>query len=310
LRYINKKQTELSWRSTGLQLPKETAKFGKPRILTEDDFVNNKYSIVNYNTERAMKNLITVLLLLFLPIRFTTAQGTSGTDAKFEYRTLVDLPTAGILEKGYVGVLMDVMPYGVVMSKIEVGVFNNFSFGISYGGSNIIGVGKVDWYKLPGVNVRVRIINETEALPAITLGFDSQGKGLYNKTLERYQIKSPGFYAAFSKNYQILGYLSLHGIINYSLERDDNDKDLNLGFGFEKTIGSSISIVGEYDFAINDNTSDALGDGTGYLNLGIRWSVGDGLTLGLNLRDLLDNKRFVSSKADRGIFVEYVKSIF
>lgn len=126
MRYINKKQTELSWRSTGLQLPKETAKFGKPRILTEDDFVNNKYSIVNYNTERAMKNLITVLLLLFLPIRFTTAQGTSGTDAKFEYRTLVDLPTAGILEKGYVGVLMDV--YNTDTAKAIIMHYNGYNW--------------------------------------------------------------------------------------------------------------------------------------------------------------------------------------
>jgi hypothetical protein len=205
---------------------------------------------------------------------------------------------------------MDVMPYGVVMSKIEVGTFDNFSFGISYGGSNIIGVGKVEWYKLPSVNVRARIIDETESLPAITLGFDSQGKGLYDKNLGLYQIKSPGFYATASKNFAILGYLSIHGVINYSLERDDNDKDLNLGIGFEKTIGEKVSLVGEYDFAINDNTGSSLGDGTGYLNLGVRWSLGDGLTLGLNLRDLLDNKKFVSSKADRGIFVEYVKAIF
>lgn len=257
-----------------------------------------------------MKKIRLILSIIILQLNLLIAQGTSGTDAKFEYRNLIDLPTAGVLEKGYVGVTMDVMPYGVVMSKIEVGVFTNFSFGISYGGSNIIGMGKVDWYKLPGVNIRARIINETESLPAISIGFDSQGKGIYNKELERFHIKSPGFYAAVSKNYQFFGYLSIHGLINYSLERDDNDKDLNLGFGFEKTIGNSVSIVGEYDFAINDNTGNSLGDGTGYLNLGLRWSMDDGLTLGLNLRDLLDNKKFVSSKADRGIFVEYVKAIF
>ncbi len=255
-----------------------------------------------------MKRIMFLFVALFSYSIF--AQGTSGTDAKYEYRYLIDMPTAGVLEKGYVGVSMDVMPLGVVISKIEVGVFENFSFGISYGGSNIIGTGKIDWYKLPGVNLRARIIDETEALPALTFGFDSQGKGFYDKTLDRYQIKSPGFFVAASKNFQFLGYLSVHGMINYSLERKDNDKDLNMAVGAEKTIGGKISLIAEYDFAINDNKGNAFGRGSGYLNMGLRWSVGDGFTLGLNLRDLLDNKKFSSYQADRGIFVEYVKAIF
>lgn len=238
------------------------------------------------------------------------AQGTAGTNAKYEYRSLIDLPSAGILEKGFVGVSADVLPYGVVISKIEVGVFDNFSFGISYGGANVIGTGKIDWYELPGVNVRARLVDETESMPAFTFGFDSQGKGLYDSELNRFEIKSPGFYVAAAKNFELLGYLSLHGIINYSLERDDDDKDLNLGVGFEKTVGDKISIVGEYNFAINDNSIKAYGDGNGYMNFGIRWSVGDGFTIGLDIRDMLDNKKINSNKADRAIFVEYIKSIF
>ena len=50
------------------------------------------------------------------------AQGTSGSNAKFESRSLIDLPTAGILEKGFVGISMDFMPAGVLVSKIEVGL--------------------------------------------------------------------------------------------------------------------------------------------------------------------------------------------
>ncbi|MDQ7815528.1 MAG: hypothetical protein RDU14_00720 [Melioribacteraceae bacterium] len=257
-----------------------------------------------------MKSKLCVLVFCLLNYSLLFAQGSSGADAKFEYRSLVDLPTAGVVEKGYAGISIDVMPLGVVVSKIEVGVFENFSFGISYGGSNIIGRGKINGYKLPGINVRARIINESEALPALVLGFDSQGKGEFDNTLNRYQIKSPGFFAAVSKNFDFYGYLSIHGLINYSLERDDADKDLNLGVGIEKTLSSKVSLVCEYDFAINDNTGKSLGEGSGYLNLGLRWSLGDGLTLGLNLRDLLDNKKISSSRADRGIFVEYIKALF
>ena len=250
------------------------------------------------------------VIFLFFVSSLIIAQGTSGSNAKFEYRNLIDLPTAGILEKGFVGITMDLMPAGVLIPKIEVGVMDGFSFGISYGGSNIIGSGKVDMYSLPGVNLRVRVLDESISLPAFTIGFDSQGKGYYNDNLNRYQIKSPGFFVAASKNFDFLGYLSLHGVINYSLERDDADKDLNLGVGFEKTIGGKFSIVGEYDFAINDNTGKSLGDGNGFMNFGIRWSVGDGFTLGLNLRDVLDNKKVSTAAADRGIFIDFVKGIF
>lgn len=252
-----------------------------------------------------------LLLLTFLVItNILTAQGTGGTNAKFECRSLIDLPTAGVLSKGFAGISLDVMPFGVVITKIEVGVLDGFSFGISYGGSNIIGTGTVDWYKLPAINVRARIIDESSTFPAFSFGFDSQGKGTYNKDLERYQIKSPGFFAAASKNFVFFGYLSIHGIVNYSLERQDGDKDLNLGIGFEKTIGGMVSLVGEYDVAINDNTGAALGKGNGYMNLGLRWSVGEGLTLGIDLRDILENKRLNGNSADRGIFVEYVKALF
>ena len=251
-----------------------------------------------------------LLLILFVFTNLAVAQGTGGTNAKFEYRNLIDMPTAGVLSKGYAGVSVDVMPYGVVMTKIEVGVFEGFSFGISYGGTNIVGSGSIDWYKLPAINIRARILNETDALPALSLGFDSQGKGRFDKDLDRYEIKSPGFFAAVAKNFEFFGYLSLHGLVNFSLERADGDKDLNLGIGFEKTLGEKVSLVGEYDFAVNDNTGAAIGKGNGYMNIGIRWSAGDGFTLGIDLRDILQNNRIVGHSADRGIFAEYLKALF
>jgi len=251
-----------------------------------------------------------ILAFLLIAVTLISGQGSGGTDAKFEYRYLIDLPTAGILEKGYAGISTDFMPFGTVVTKLEVGVFENFSFGISYGGSNIIGTGKVTMYELPGVNVRGRLFDETESVPAITIGFDSQGKGFYDKNDKRYELKSPGLFIAASKNFEFLGYISFHGLLNYSFERQDGDKDLNMGLGIEKTIGTQVSIIGEYDFAINDNGSKSIGDGSGYLNLGIRWTIGSGLTIGLNLRDMLSNKKLIGNKADRGLYIEFVRGIF
>ena len=257
-----------------------------------------------------MKKLFAICFSLIILSTISFAQGTAGTNAKYEYRSLIDMPTAGILEKGFVGVTSDILPNGVFIAKMEVGVFDNISFGISYGGANVIGSGAPRWYNLPGVNFRIRLINETVALPAVTAGFDSQGKGEYFDSTNRYAIKSPGFFGAVSKNFQFMGYLSLHGTINYSLEGKDGDNFLNMMVGFEKTIGSNVSIIGEYNFAFNDNADKYYGKGNGYLNMGVRWSLGDGFTLGFDLRDLLDNKKWSPGSADRAIRIEYIRSIF
>ncbi len=251
-----------------------------------------------------------LILFLLIPQFSVFAQGSAGDKAKFEYRYLVDMPTAGILDKGFVGVVADILPYGELISRIEVGVFENISFGISYGGNNVIGAGTPDWNKLPGINLRVRIINESVTVPSITLGFDSQGKGEYFDKEKRYAIKSPGFFAAVSKNFELLGYLCLHATANYSLEGTDGDNFVNLRAGIEKTIGPNISIVADYDFTLNDNATKIFGEGNGYLNAGIRWAVGEGFTIGFDLRDLLDNKTWSPSTADRALRIEYIKSIF
>lgn len=255
------------------------------------------------------KSILTISLLLISAINIFP-QGTSGSNAKYEYRYLIDMPTTGVIGRGFSGITMEAMPFGVFITKIELGVFDGVSFGLSYGGGNVIGTGKINWYKLPGINFRVRIIEESIVLPAIAAGFESQGKGYFDKTLNRYEIKSPGFFVAASKNFDLLGYFSVHGALNYSLERDDNDKDLNLAFGFEKTLGEIFSILGEYDIAFNDNTLTSIGKGNGYMNFGIRCAIGDGLTIGLNLRDMLKNKKIDQNIADRGLFVEFIKGVF
>jgi hypothetical protein len=255
-----------------------------------------------------MKKILLLIIFLITTGSILRAQGTAGTGAKFEYRSLIDMQTAGILQKGYVGVTSDVLPGGILIEKVEVGVFNNVSFGISYGGENIIGAGKPDWYNAPGVDVRFRILNENIALPAVTIGFDSQGKGEYFDSTSRYAIKSPGFFTAASKNFEFLGYMSLHGTLNYSLEDKDGENFIDLSVGCEKTIGSSVSVIGEYDFAFNDH-STKYGAGNGYLNIGIRWAIGNGFTLGFDLRDLLDNKQWSPSAADRALRLEYITNI-
>lgn len=239
------------------------------------------------------------------------AQSTAGEDAKIEYRYLVDMPTAGVLNKGMVAVTTDVLPQGLLIGRMEVGVFENISFGISYGGDNIIGTGSPLWYKYPAVNLRYKVSQESITSPAIAFGFDTQGKGRYfdSATTSRYAIKSPGVFVSGSKNFALMGFLTLHATGNYSFEKTDGDNFVDFRIGAEKTIGTKTSVIAEYDFALNDNATKYYGDGRGYMNFGIRWSPSEGLTIGLDFRDILSNKKWSPGAADRALRLEYIKAI-
>jgi hypothetical protein len=235
------------------------------------------------------------------------AQGAAGTDGGLEPRFLVDLPTAGMLDKGTIGLDVDFYQEGGVLFGLSAGILDRLSFGISYGGSRLIGASSPEMNELPGVNVRIRVIEESLLLPAIVLGFDSQGKDGYLKDLDRYRIKSPGLFAVASKNYSLMGYFSIHGGANYSFERADDDRDFNVFAGVEKTLGPILSLVAEYSLGMNDNSGKAIGKGRGYLNAGLRIALGSGLTLGVNLKDIIKNGGDITV-ANRTVRIEYARA--
>lgn len=246
--------------------------------------------------------------LLALLGRGAFAQGYAGDRATSELTTLIDKPTAGMLKRSQYRIGTNFYENGGVLVDIEVGLLQRFSFGISYGGSGIIGSDKVTMNDWPGVKAKIRLVEEGTMAPAIALGFDSQGKGPWVDSTSRFAFKSPGFYAAASKNYQLMGNFSIHGGINYSLEREDGDKDINFYIGFEKSVGEMISFLFEYDFAINDSDSRALGQGRGYMNLGLRLSAGEGFVLGFDYKDVLSNQKGATSGV-RTLQIDFIGSL-
>lgn len=256
---------------------------------------------------RTKHSILIVVLILLASVSSVRAQGSSGADAKIESRYLIDLPTAGMIGHGSFALDVDFFQSGGMLTEVSVGVFNRLLFGLSFGGTSIIGTDKPIWNSTLGVQAKLRVIDESVALPAIAIGFSSQGKEMYIDNLSRYTIKSPGFYAVGSKNYRAMGTLSFHGGVNYSLEHGDNDDDINFFGGVEKSLGSFISVLGEYNLGINDGNGQALGRGRGYFNIGIRVSIGNGLSLGFAFKDLLKNQPNVSI-GNRIIQLEYVTS--
>jgi hypothetical protein len=252
--------------------------------------------------------LLLALLVLALTVSEKgSAQGSAGTNSNVEPRFIVDMPTAGILRTGTFAFDTDVYGEGGLLCSLTAGFLTRASFGLSYGGSRLIGAGSPVMNVVPGFSIKVRLIDENVVLPAIALGFDTQGRDGYLKELDRYAIKSPGLYAAASKNYAMLGFLSFHGGINYTLERADGDKDLNFFFGMEKSVGPIISASLEYNAGFNDNSAAAIGHSRGYLSAAVAWSFGGGLTIVVGLKDLLHNGSDVSV-VNRTLRFEFARS--
>jgi len=248
---------------------------------------------------------LVVLFLVLLPATRVAAQGSAGTGARVEPRYIVDMPTAGILGKGLYAIDARFYGNGGLLVGFQAGLFGRLVLGMSYGGSGIIGNSDPVMNEAPGFLVKVRIFDESVVVPAIALGFDSQGYDGYIKETSRYVIKSPGFYGVLSKNYDLLGYLSIHGGVNYSLERADGDRDVNFFVGAEKSVGSFATVLAEYNLGMNDSDQGASGRGRGYLNAAVHFSPGGGLTIGFCVKDILKNGR-AEEGTTRTIKIEFV----
>jgi len=201
----------------------------------------------------------------------------------------IDHPTAGLLQNGEYHLQGRLGPASSFLASLRLGFRNVFQIGASFGMQNVFERGDIEINDHIGFRLRLRLLEEAET-PALAAGFDSQGQGFYHESLERYDRKSPGFYVVLSKNYLLaVGYLSIHGGANYSLEKnDDDDPDLFLAADWEPIEGFSILL--DADAALNDNIEgDGFGGGGIYLDVGIRLGYGDNLSLMLIFRDVTKN---------------------
>lgn len=227
--------------------------------------------------------LIKIFAFLIVGL-YTNATATE----RAELARLIDSPTAGLIDKGRYGVALRFFANGGVLTQLDAGVLKRVTIAISFGGEHIIGDTDINWQSRVEAAIRYRILEENTALPALVLGYDTQGYG--NHRNERYQVKSKGVFLALSKNYlSSLGQFGVHGGANLSREDEDGDDDLSGWIGVDKSINEDFALVAEYDLALNDNSSSALGSGEGYLNAGALFALSKELRLGFYLKNLLSN---------------------
>lgn len=223
---------------------------------------------------------------------------------------LITVPTAGVIPRGAYLAEVRFFKEGGITAGIYVGLTTRFMFGISYGGSGIIGDSAVNLYKQPGIELKYRVLDETEKNPAILLGFNSQGYGKYKQELSRYETKAKGFYVVASKNYRFLGNTGFHFGINYNtIEKKDGDTDPSFFLGIDKEINPEITLMVEYDAALNDNETNKLnlGRGKGYLNAALRWTFVQKFHVEMDFNNILLNRKGVEyfSRELKITFIEF-----
>ena len=214
--------------------------------------------------------------------------------------SLITLPTAGTLQRGSFALEMRIQKFGGLTSSISVGLTDRFQLGISYGSANLIGDDSLIWYPKPETNLKYLLIDESETSPGISLGIDTQGLGKFNSddSLMRYDTKALGLFAVASKNWVTpLGNLGWHFGSNYNfVETNDNDKDVNFFMGFDIEFNPELSMMFEYNAALNENNMTskniAISRG-GYLNAGVRWTFVERLHIEIDFNNLMFDKKKV-----------------
>ncbi len=192
----------------------------------------------------------------------------------------IDQPDIDFLRHSDYSVQLRFGPMGEIIGCAQIGLWDRLSFGLSYGASNLIGAGNPEFYRQPGVQARILMLEQDIIVPAVIFGFDNQGYGEYDSS--RYDIMSKGLYLEIGETIDYPGLKIVPAIgINYSFEQDGRfDMFAGIRFG----LGSTQAII---DYS--PNFYDARDQNKGYLNTGIRFIFYEQLFFEFALRDLLDN---------------------
>ena len=189
---------------------------------------------------------------------------------------LVTIPTGGTLPKGSYTLEALLMNDGGILSKISVGISDNFCMGLSYGLQDFISEKEPSINKsMPEIQIKYRIYEESEAMPAIALGMNTQGKGRYvdkigfeinlqkvsnDKYLKINKIKSP----------LINNFSTLHSFLN--LTKSNEDYSLEASFEVYEDLSKNRSDRFEYvypNFVYNKDL-DSLNENLKFTSTGFQ----------------------------------------
>ena len=254
------------------------------------------------------------ILPAIFSIILLSALNAYGQDLKERpLQKLIDCPSAGVPESGVYDFELRSFPDGGILAGFTYGLLKRFGIGLYYGGTRIIGFDEPEWNPQPGVVAMCRILNESMMLPALSIGFSNQGYGAWIDSTDRYQFKAKGFYAALGKVFRFgkIGEIGWNLGVNMNPIEEDNEK-LDLFLGLDYYLIRQIALVAEYSAGLDDKSEFNLGEGKGYLNLGLRWTFAERMALDLHLKDIIGNQDAElrgGNRIGREIRISYVEKL-
>ncbi len=258
------------------------------------------------------KNLNSILILF---VSFVIiAPALQSDEIKFDTyqpRYIVDMPSAGMLDNLQYSVDALLVGGGGFLVDVTIGIFKIVNVSMSYGGTGVIGNFPMELQKYPGFHLKTRLLQEKEAVPAITLGFNSQGKGVYYKGEDRHEQLAPDFYVAASKSFKwAIGSLALSGGINYSLLIPD-DKGINVYAGLEQSIFNVCGIAFEINPNLNDKSKVIWKEGKNpvMLNGALKFTPLEDMIIEVQFKDILRNA-IHSNEIGRYFGVTFISKLF
>jgi hypothetical protein len=198
----------------------------------------------------------------------------------YEPITAIDNPLPVLLYHGEVTIDIKEEPINKLRGKIGVGIWNGIILGLSFGGTNIVGYGDIDWEDQPGVDIRVRLFGN--GILESVVGYNSEPIEDYS---EKHLFATAGT--------RLLPGLLLSGGANYN---HDEDNGLDLFGNAALSFSGGHTFHFEYIMGTND-----IDEGKNRFNVGYKLQSG---SLGIQF----DLKNIFSEEIGRQLQISYRES--
>ena len=221
-----------------------------------------------------------VLILIALSLAFTFSQKVEAqdefSDVMLYNHTLIDLPTAYVLDYYSYNVLTRAFSDGGVRMGLMFGVLPNLNIGANFVVEQFIGSSNSAEFLTPTIFAKYRFFDGTESLPGLSVGYDGQGY-FYDHNRDEYIQQQKGLYLVTSKEVLTPGF-NLHLGVNMP---EVSDSKAYIFTGADYTIDDKVTLIAEAD---NIKTSK-----TYRFNLGIRVDLRNNFYMDFAVRDLIRN---------------------
>jgi len=155
---------------------------------------------------------------------------------------VIDIPTAETVDQYGYHVSFRFGSEGALQAKTAFGVFPRLNLGFGLDGEHIIGTESARLNK-PTLNIKFRLFDGKENLPALAMGFDNQGY-VYNRDIGEYEQRERGFFLVSTTELFVPNFMVHLGGNIIDFEKGNQMRGFT---GFSYNYAETVGVLFEYD---------------------------------------------------------------